>query len=230
MKLFLLALKVQYFEWVELYRVFRRFSSHHTFLKAFLELKLRYLLDSPFQVSKRFLIKKKSDDLYLYGETPLTVLDDICEKSGLTSRDHVFELGAGSGFTSLWMAAFAGVRVTSIEQIPTFCLRLRRVSRRMKLDKLTVIEGDYLEVDLSGATVIYLYASNLDDLTIRCLTLRMLALKPGSKVISVSYPLQDYCPVPGIFEQSERFSARFPWGEADIFLQVRTSCVQKSCV
>lgn len=230
MKLILLALRVQYFEWVELFKVFCRYSSQRTFLKAFLELKLRYLLDSPFQVSKRFLIKKKSDDLYLYGETPLTVLDDICEKSGITSQDHVFELGAGSGFTSLWMAAFAGVRVTSIEQIPTFCLRLQRVSRRTKLDKLNVIEGDYLEVDLSAATVIYLYASNLDDLTIRCLTLRMLALKPGSRVISVSYPLQEYCPVPGIFEQRERFPVCFPWGEADVFLQVRTSYVQKSGV
>ncbi|WP_252176753.1 rRNA adenine N-6-methyltransferase family protein [Endozoicomonas sp. 4G] len=225
-----MALKVQYFEWVELFRVFRRYSSHRTFLKAFLELKLRYLLDNPFRVSKRFLIKKQSDDLYLYGETPLTVMAEICETSEITSGDHVFELGAGSGFTSLWMAAFAGVRVTSIEQIPTFCQRLRRVSQRLQLDKLNVIEGDYLEVDLSEATVIYLYASNLDDLTIRCLTLRMLALKPGSRVISVSYPLQEYCPVPGIFEQQESFPVSFPWGEADVFLQVRTSYVQKSSV
>ncbi|MGI9280831.1 MAG: rRNA adenine N-6-methyltransferase family protein [Endozoicomonas sp.] len=228
MKLFLLGLKVQFFEWVELFRVFRRYSSHRSFLKAFLELKLRYLLDSPFQVSKRFLIQRKSDDLYLYGETPLTVLEAVCGEAEINPGDHVFELGAGSGFTSLWLASVVGVRVTSIEQIPTFCKRLRIVSQRLKSGELNVIEGDYLQVDLSEASVVYLYASNLDDLTIRCLTLRMLALQPGSRVISVSYPLQEYCPVPGVFELRQQFSVRFPWGEAEVFLQVRTSDVQKS--
>ena len=101
MKLFLLGIKVQYFEWVELFKVFRCYSFHRQFLQAFLGLKLRYLLDSPFQVSKRFLRKRKSDDLYLYGETPLTVLDRISGKAEINPGDHVFELGAGSGFTSL---------------------------------------------------------------------------------------------------------------------------------
>ena len=89
--------------------------------------------------------------------------------------------------------------MTAIEQIPTFCRRLRRVSQKMKSGELNVIEGDYLQTDLSEASVVYLYASSLDDLTIRCLTLRMLALKSGSRVISVSYPLQEYCPVPRYF-------------------------------
>ncbi|WP_062265012.1 rRNA adenine N-6-methyltransferase family protein [Endozoicomonas arenosclerae] len=229
MKLFLLGLKVQYFDWLELFKVLLRYSSQRLFLKAFLELKLRYLLDSPFQVSKRFLVKRKSNDVYLYGETPLTVLDEICKKAEIDSGDHVFELGAGSGFTSLWLAAFAGVKVTSIEQVPIFCRRLKRVSQRMNAVELNVVEGDYLEVDLSEASFVYLYASNLGDLTIRCLTLRMLALRPGSRVISVSYPLQEYCPVPGIFDLKQQFSVRFPWGEAEVFLQIRTSDVQKSC-
>ncbi|KEQ18968.1 rRNA adenine N-6-methyltransferase family protein [Endozoicomonas numazuensis] len=228
MKLLLLGLRVHGFEWIELIKVFFRYSFHRPFLKAFLELKFRYLLDSPFQVSKRYLLNKQSEDVYLYGETPLTALDEISTKAELNATDHVFELGAGSGFTSLWLATVAGVRVTSIEQVPTFCRRLRRVSQSMASGCLKVIEEDYLESDLSEASVIYLYASNLDDLTIRCLTLRMLALKSGSKVISVSYPLQEYCPVPGVFKLKQQFTVRFPWGEAEVFLQVRTSDVQRS--
>lgn len=216
-----LALRQWLYQWRQWGRELRRYGNRPRFLLPWLWLKLSYLLDSPYAVCRRYQRRIKAENLYVYGETPLTSLELIAEKSAVTASDHVFELGAGSGFTSLWLQGVIGCRVTAIEQIPLFCWRLHRTIRRMKMTTIDVRCADYCQSSLVGASVIYLYGSNLDDSLITQLAGRLATLPPGVKVITVSYPLQPYLEQPA-FVLTDQFAVPFAWGEAEVFIQVRS--------
>ena len=204
--------------WRQQWLVFCRYSKYRRFLGAWLWLHLGYLFSSPYRVSRKYQRKIKSEDLYVYGETPLTTLAIIAERAKLTEVDHVYELGAGSGFTSLWLNAVKQCRVTAIEQIPVFCWRLMRTAKRFRLQGLQVRCDDYLTTELKQANVIYLYGSNLDNETIFKLTMRLSAMPSGTRIITVSYPL-DEDNLFGVFELTDQFEADFEWGKAVVYLQ-----------
>lgn len=195
---------------------FRCYRSYPTFVFPWLWLKLCYLFDSPYAVSRRFLKRQKAVDCYSYGETPILTLAEIMSCVEVKQSDHLFELGAGSGFTSLWLSGVKGCRVTAVERIPTFCWRLQRTLKRFKLsDRIQMLCQDYLSVDLSEATVIYLYASNLDEVTIQQLGEKVAELKAGTLIISVSFPLPNKTRLRLI----NTCSVRFDWGVAKVFVQ-----------
>ena len=83
----------------------------------------------------------------------------ITERIGVTSEDHVFELGAGSGFTSIWLHGVKGCHVTAIERVPLFCWRLQRTVRRIRDNIINVRCEDFTESSLEEASIIYLYGS-----------------------------------------------------------------------
>ncbi len=225
-RLLALGLTVSRKEWLESFRVARRYFSSWRFVLSYLWLKMSYLLDDPFRVSRRYLKSIQSDDLYAYGDTPLTTLDKIMTAVSASPHDHVVELGAGSGFTSLWLHCYLGCTVTAIERIPTFCWRLMRTARRVRLKGINVQCNDYLKAEYDQASIIYLYGSNLDDETLLALTQRFQRLSAGVKIITVSYSLLDYCQFNGqadglvvnnlIVENT--LQAEFPWGAATVFI------------
>lgn len=204
--------------WQQQWLVVKRYRSHPRFLLAWLWLHLSYLFSSPYRISKRYQRHIKSEELYVYGDTPLTTLATISERAAISDSDHVYELGAGSGFTSLWLHEVKGCHVTAIEQVPVFCWRLQRTAKRFGLDQMEVRCDDYMTTELKRANVIYLYGSNLDDDTVFKLTLRLAAMPSGTRIITVSYPL-DPTNVFGVFEQTELFEANFEWGTANVFIQ-----------
>ena len=235
-QLILLALQVKGEEWREAILVVKRYFLTWRFAGSFLWLKLLYLFDGPYRVSRRYCKAQGEADLYQYGETPLTTLHSIMKRamvlSGRNDGDlldcHVFELGAGSGFTSIWLNTVLGCRVTAIDQVPTFCRRLAGTVNCFELNGIDVRCEDYLQADLSGATIVYLYGSNLDDPVIRRLAARLAELPAGTMVVSVSYSLQSYAP--GAFRVSEQFPARFFWGEAEIFIQQVCVREEEACL
>ena len=188
------------------------------FLLSYSLLLLFYLFSSPYSVSRRYLKWINADDIYSYGATPLSSLSAIMEQVKLASDDHVFELGAGSGLTSLWLRLIRGCQVTAIEQVPGFVRRLNAVIRLLKLEGICIRQDDFLTTSFEGATVIYLFASNLDNPDIAQLAERLAELPAGTRLISISYPLQPYLEQPA-FEVVEQFSVGFPWGEADVYVQ-----------
>ena len=224
-QLVILSLQVKGREWREAILVFQRYFSSWRFAGGFLLLKLLYLIDDPYRVSRRYCKRRSEADLYQYGETPLTTLQSIMERVATLSgraegglQDwHVFELGAGSGYTSLWLHTVLGCRVTAIDQVPVFCQRLQWAVRCFRLKGIDVRCEDYLQADLSGAGVLYLYGSNLDDPVIRQLAERLAELPVGTMVVSVSYSLE--CYAPGVFRVLQRCTEPFLWGEAEVFIQ-----------
>lgn len=204
--------------WQQQWQVMKCYKSYPRFLCSWLWLHLSYLFSSPYTLSKRYQRRIKSETLYVYGDTPLTSLEIIAQQASISATDHVYELGAGSGFTSLWLHEVAGCHVTAIEQVPVFCWRLQRTAQRFRLRRINVRCDDYMTTELKQASVIYLYGSNLDEETISKLTVRFAAMPSGTRIITVSYPL-DPADVLGVFEPYRKFEVDFEWGTAEVFIQ-----------
>ena len=204
--------------WRQQWLVIRQYRHHRRFLLSWIWLHFSYLFSSPYRLSKRYQRRIRSEALYVYGDTPLTTLEYIAKRADVSPADHVYELGAGSGFTSLWLHEVKGCSVTAIEQVPVFCWRLQRTARRFHLNRISVRCDDYMTTEIKSASVIYLYGSNLDDDTVFKLTLRLAAMPSGTRIITVSYPL-DPEDVLGVFQPQDCFEAEFEWGTADVYIQ-----------
>lgn len=171
----------------------------------------KYFFRSPFLISKRFLQARGESNLYAYGETPLTTMALIARNCQITEGDFVIELGCGRGRACFWLNSFIGCKVKGIDYIPDFIRKAKEVGP----SGATFECADFMQADLSEASVIYLYGTCLEDETIKALCKKF---HKGTKIITVSYPLTDYSPE---FEVIRSFPARFNWGETEIYLQKR---------
>lgn len=226
-RLLLLGIKVKALECREWLQVIWRYSRYKGFLPSYALLFLSYLWSSPYTVSRRYLKWQGAEDIYAYGETPLTVLDTIVSRTGLEPGCRIFEFGAGSGYTSLWLNHVLGCQVTAIEVVPGFIRRLGSVVKWRRLRGVEVRGESYLDTPLDRAECVYLYASNLNDDEIVLLVRHLARLDEGGRVISISYALVAY-DKDGLFQLTDQFEVLFPWGKAEVFVQIRTSGAQRS--
>ncbi len=199
-------------QFVEFLLAVTTYYKNTRFAKIDLYLLSRYWLKNPYRIARRFLQVRGDRDLYTYGETPLTTMHLIAVRAGITSADNVLELGCGRGRTCFWLREWLGCGVVGIEQVPAFVETANEVKNRYAIDGVDFVLGDYLEADWGKPSVIYLYASNLDEGTIALLAKKIAALKEPVKVISVSFP------IPGMAVQ-KKFALPFTWGDAEVFVQ-----------
>lgn len=209
---------------IEFIKVAFRYYGNLSFLKADIALRLMYFFHNPFSISKRFLMNKGEENIYAYGETPLTTLEKIAREAGIESKDCVYELGAGRGKGCFWLNTIIGCSVVGIEYIPEFVERANRIKNRLRLSRIEFCLDDILKADLTGATVCYLYGTCLEDTAIKRLIRKFSMLPEGTKIITVSYPLSDYLDNTdhSSFELVKHFTAPYTWGEADIYVQIVT--------
>lgn len=215
-----LQLKVKVGNFWEFIRVIFYYYPNLNFLKIDFSLLLSYFFTNPFRISKRFLLTKGEEDVYKYGETPLTTLDLIARTCALSSSDVVFELGCGRGRTCFWLNQFIGCSVVGIDYVPAFIKKGEKVKNRFHVDGVSFRLEDLFQADLKGATVIYLYGTCFSDSEIACLIDLFKQLPKGTKLITVSYSLIEHQPK-APFQVVKQFSAPFTWGRADVFLQVK---------
>jgi SAM-dependent methyltransferase len=121
-------------------------------------------------------------------------IDALFELVPLTSSDVVYDLGAGDGrllFTALEKGAGKGV---GIEIDPDWVGNARYAAKCKGLsEKVTFIEADVLEIDLSLATVILCYLDPSASAALRSKFEK--ELKPGTRVIMESFPVPGWQPV-----------------------------------
>ncbi|MBM3207675.1 MAG: class I SAM-dependent methyltransferase [Chlamydiae bacterium] len=198
-------------------RVRDLFYKNHTFSRIDTLLKKKYRFNSPYTISKKFLQKKGEQDVHRYGETPITAVDLIAKKVGITPKDHVFELGSGRSRAAFFLAAEYRCKVSAIDWVPEFILHSYDISKRFKEIDATFYIGDITKIQLSSASVIYLYGTCLEDNQIHQIAENMKDLSSDVKIVTVSYPLTDYFPYD--FKIQDQFEAEFNWGKADVFIQ-----------
>lgn len=174
-----------------------------------------YLWKNPYKVYRDFFGDKEIQQKDPYGETPLTTMDKIATLCHIQSKDTVYELGSGNGRTCFWLASFVECSVVGYERHPVFVTRSEAIARWAPWLKVSFRESDYLEIDFSGASVVYLYGTTLPDALIEKLCAKLKSLPKGGKVITVSYPLSDFS---SGFSTVKTFEASFPWGKTLIYL------------
>ena len=84
-RLFGLSVKVKFENFLEYMKVIRRYYHNRDFRRADISLLSKYLFQNPFKMSSRFLQSKGFDEIYAYGETPLTTLEEIAK---ISSKDR----------------------------------------------------------------------------------------------------------------------------------------------
>lgn len=204
------------FEWLQV--IVRYYRRERRFMWVDLSLASQYLFRNPHRLSKAFLRKRGVANIYAFGETPLTTLDQIAKECGILSHDTLYELGCGSGRTCFWLSTFVKCRVIGVDYLPAFIQKAQRVKRWRRLAQIDFVQGDMLQIDLRKASFVYLYGICLEDAVIEQLVLHFSQLSPQAKVISVSYPLTEYGHG---FKVEKSFTARFPWGKAEVFLNIK---------
>jgi SAM-dependent methyltransferase len=205
---------------MEYLKVIKLYYNKMMFLKIDFYLLLLYFFKNPFKISKHFLSQKGEKEIYTYGETPLTTLDLIANRCHICAQDTVYELGCGRGRSCFWLNQFIGCCVVGIDYVPQFIRLANKVKEKFKLHGVEFRLEDFIYADFSQASVIYLYGTCLPDHLILKMIEKFTMLPKGTKIITVSYSLNDYTSE-NSFKIVDTFQAKFTWGEAEVFLHIR---------
>ncbi|MBS0625375.1 MAG: class I SAM-dependent methyltransferase [Verrucomicrobia bacterium] len=206
-----LILKIKAYLFREQIRVVRRYYRGR-FVWVDLALLLAYLFSNPYRMCRKFLQKRGARNIYAYGETPLTTLEKIAKAFDIRSDDRWLELGSGRGRACFWMAHHWGCQARGVEWIPAFASRAKWIGKFF--GKADFLAGSMEEADFSWPTVVFLYGTGLSDQELDRLLEPMRGLPKGTKVITISEPLEEY-------RQIRSIPVSFPWGETDAYLQVK---------
>jgi ubiquinone/menaquinone biosynthesis C-methylase UbiE len=147
-------------------------------------------------------------------------LEAIATAVGLTNNDVIYDLGCGRGRGVFWFNALYQCRAVGVEIVPAFITEARNIKKRLGIEGVDFIYANLLDIDYEDATVIYFYGTAFTDAGIAAVIERFRNLKPGTRVVSVSFPLSSYTHSP-LFEMEGTIRGRFLWGETDIFIQRR---------
>jgi SAM-dependent methyltransferase len=109
--------------------------------------------------------------------------------------DIVYDLGAGDGRVVVIAARdFCARKAVGIEIDPALVEVAKYHVRRERLeDRVSIIEGSFFDVDLSEATVIYIYLYRSVNERLRPKLER--ELLPGARVVTVDFPIPGWVPV-----------------------------------
>jgi precorrin-6B methylase 2 len=121
--------------------------------------------------------------------TPQALVDKMLDMAKLTPQDFVMDLGSGDGRTVI-TAAKRGSRAMGIEYNPDMVeLSKRNAAKEGVSDKATFVKADLFETDFSKAQVITMFL--LPSINIK-LRPKILDLKPGTRVVSNSFNMEDW--------------------------------------
>ena len=111
----------------------------------------------------------------------------------VTPQDRVLDLGAGDGKIAIAAAkAPFGARAVGIEYDPDLAKRAAcLVQVEGLVDKVRIVEGDIFKEDFGDASVVTLYL--LPRLNL-CVRHRILAMEPGTRVVSHQFDMADWEP------------------------------------
>lgn len=152
-----------------------------------------------------------------YGTTPWTTAADLLRRLDAKPGERFLELGCGEGRLAFFARIWAGLTVDAYELLPTFVREAERLRRRLDLDRITFHQANLLDADPAVADIVFLAGTCLDDATIDRLQARLRWLKPGARLISLSFPLD----VPGL-EVIAEVPIPVSWGHSTAFLQRMT--------
>jgi len=129
----------------------------------------------------------------VWAATPDAVVLAMLSMAQVTPGDLVLDLGAGDGKVAITAAKPPfGARAVGIEYDPDLAKRAAcLVQVEGVAERVRIVEGDIFKEDFSGASVVTLYL--LPHLNL-CVRHRLLALEPGTRVVSHKFSMADWEP------------------------------------
>ncbi len=128
----------------------------------------------------------------IWVPTPDTLVTAMLTVAGVTERDYVVDLGSGDGRIAIAAARDFGARAHGIEYNPDMVALARRNAERAGVAKrVTFRQADIFQSDFSDATVVTLYL--LPSLNLK-LKDTLLAMRPGTRVVSHAFSMGDWEP------------------------------------
>jgi len=122
---------------------------------------------------------------------PDAMVQRMLDVAGVTPQDFVVDLGSGDG-RNVIAAAKRGARAHGIEYNGDLVEHAKRLAVEAGVsDKATFERGDVFITDFSKATVVVLFLT--PEMNIR-LRPKLLALKPGSRVVANTFAIGDWNP------------------------------------
>jgi precorrin-6B methylase 2 len=121
--------------------------------------------------------------------TAQALAEKMLNLAQVTPQDYLIDLGSGDGRIVI-AAAKRGARAHGIEYNPDMVeLSKRNAIRESVADKATFVKADLYESDFSAATVITMFL--LPEINMK-LRPAILDLKPGTRVVSNSFDMEDW--------------------------------------
>jgi SAM-dependent methyltransferase len=128
----------------------------------------------------------------IWVPTPDDLVERMLRMAQTTPNDFVVDLGSGDGRTVIAAAKKFGARAMGIEFNPDMVdLSTRNAAREGVTTKAKFVRGDIFETDFSQATVVTMYL--LPGLNVK-LRPRILDMKPGTRVVSHQFNMEDWQP------------------------------------
>ncbi len=125
----------------------------------------------------------------IWVPTPPGLIDKMLDAAKVTANDTVIDLGSGDG-RSVIAAAKRGAKALGIEYNPDMVeLSKANAAKEGVAARATFMKADIFESDFSQATVITMYL--LPQLNVK-LRPKILDLKPGTRIVSHAFTMEDW--------------------------------------
>jgi len=127
-----------------------------------------------------------------YVPTPQEVVERMLQIAKVTASDYVIDLGSGDGRIVITAAKKHGARGFGVDLNSVRISEANENARKAGVtDKVAFYQRDLFETDVSEATVITMYLLPRVNLELRP---RLLELKPGTRLVSHDFSMDDWKP------------------------------------
>ena len=128
----------------------------------------------------------------IWVPTPDEVVQRMLRMAQVTPNDYVIDLGAGDGKIAIAAAKLMGARSLGIEYNPDMAKHAQHnVEKAGVAGKARIQQGDIFATDFTSATVITMYLLPALNMKLRP---QILAMRPGTRVVSHSFNMEDWEP------------------------------------
>ncbi len=210
--------QVLWFTYQEEKKVRKLFYKKGSFKKVDRFFRRLYSLKSPYSIYKKYMAARGRSSIYSYGETPLTVFHQMFEKGNLTSDDCFVDLGCGRGRGLFLASSLWGCHAIGVERVPVFCAEGNKVAKLLPEKKLKFLCKHIFSFDFKQGPFFYFYAICMEDDELELTISYLEKTPPGSKIITVSFPLTEYS---DSFSLLSSWKSEYPWGSAELFLHLK---------
>ena len=127
-----------------------------------------------------------------YVPTPDNVVEAMLKMAEVTRNDFVLDLGSGDGRIPIAAAKRYGARAEGIEIDANLINTARAEAQRQGVaGRVTFVNENLFMTDLARATVVTMYLFPSINLQLRP---RLLALKPGTRIVSHDFDMGEWAP------------------------------------